>query len=140
MSEQGFEWRGHWDEYGARVDDDKVVSIRVGVIEVDGHLSLAISVAAAPPVTITGRVAAGLGELMQWAQDEHKMLVEQSRAAAGRPPAEVVDVNQAVAWLDDIDVQLSDIATDVRALRRRFPSPPDDADTGASADDENQDG
>lgn len=78
MSQQRHEWRGYWDEYGTRVDDGKIVSIRVGVIQIDGHLSVAISVAATPPVTITSRIAAGLGELMQWAQDEHKMLAEQA--------------------------------------------------------------
>lgn len=150
MSEQGYEWRGYWDEHGTRVDDDKIVPIRVGVLELDGHLSVAISVATAPPVAITGQVAAGLGELMQWAQDEHEMLAkqdQQSRTAAAHSRAEVADVNQAMAWLADIDAQLSDIATQVRALRAHFRAPPADAEIvtpaehgQVSADDENDDG
>lgn len=147
MIQPSFEWRAYWDEHGTRVDDDKIVPIRVGVIEVDGHLSIAISVAAAPPVTITGRVVAGLGELLQSAQDEHKMLnrqAQQCRQTVERSPADIANVKQAVAWLDDIDAQLSDIATQVRELRARFPAPPGDADTApaehgqASTDDETE--
>lgn len=120
MSHQGYEWRAYWDEHGTRVDDATVISIRVGVIDIDSCLSIAISVASAPPVAITGQVAAGLSELMQWAQDEHKMLGKQDqryRTAAARPSADLPDVNQTTAWLDDIDAQLSDIATQVRATR-----------------------
>ncbi|MPY78531.1 MAG: hypothetical protein GEV04_08550, partial [Actinophytocola sp.] len=122
MIEPGFEWRAHWDEHGTRVDDDKIVPIRVGVIEVDGHLSIAISVASAPPVTITNRTVADLGELMQWAHDEHEMLAkhdQRCRESGKHSPAGVADVNQAIAWLDDIDAQLSDIATQVRTLREQ---------------------
>ncbi len=75
---QEHKWRGHWDEQGARIDDHTIVSIRVGVIEVDGHLSIAISVADAQPVTITRAATERLGELMQWAQDEYTMIVVES--------------------------------------------------------------
>ncbi|MPY81077.1 MAG: hypothetical protein GEV04_22130 [Actinophytocola sp.] len=128
MSPQGYEWRAHWEEHGTRVDDNKIVPIRVGVVEVDGHLFIAISVACAPPVTITGQVAASVGELMQWAHEEHEMLENQdqrSQEDAEHPPAGLADINQAIAWLDDIDEQLSDIATQIRELRTRFPAPPD---------------
>ncbi len=145
MIQRGYEWGGHWDEHGTRVDDDKIVPIRVGVIEVDGHLSIAISVADAPPVTITSQVAVGLGELMQWAQDEHNMIAKHDKRR-NRPKRSQADVNQAMTWLDDIDAQLSDIATQVRALRANFPAPGDtDTDVPTergqtSADDENGDG
>ena len=148
MTGRAYEWRGHWDEHGTRVDDDKIVPIRVGVIEVDGHLSIAISVADAPPVAITSQVAVGLGELMQWAHDEHKMIAkhDKRRNRPKRRQADLADVNQAMTWLDDIDAQLSDIATQVRAMRAHFPAPGDvdtdvPAESGqASADDENEGG
>lgn len=77
MIARGYEWRGYWEEPGSIVDDEKSVPIRVGVLDVEGQLSLAISVARSAPVLITGRTAAGLAELMQWAQEEHAMLAEQ---------------------------------------------------------------
>lgn len=76
MIARGYEWRGYWEEPGSRVDDEKSVPIRVGVLDVEGELSLAISVAWSAPVLITSRTAVGLAELMQWAQEEHAMLDE----------------------------------------------------------------
>ncbi|MPY80481.1 MAG: hypothetical protein GEV04_18900 [Actinophytocola sp.] len=152
MSQQGYDWRGYWEEHGAQAGDGKTVPIRVGVIEVGGTLSVAISVASFPPIVITDRTAAGLGELMQWAQEEHEMLEPQhpqgrlegpkearakrrataprDDAAGERQVAEDVSFDQAMAWLDDIDAQLSDIATEIRVLREHFPPPTDGSDTG----------
>lgn len=55
--------------------------------------------------------------------------------AAKETHVEVTDVNQATAWLDDTDAQLSDIATQVHELRHRIAprsdtrtETPDDAD------------
>jgi len=140
MIQRGYQWRGYWEDHGTRVDDEKIVSIRVGVVDVDGCLCIAISVASAPPVTITDGTAASIGELMEWAQHEHEMLEEQEqqrrRKTGEQVPAGVADISQAMSWLDDIDAQLTDIAAQVRALRDRFPAPADDTSTGTSANDE----
>lgn len=178
MSLRNDTWRAHWEEHGTRIDDDMSVPVRVGVIDVEGELAVAISVASAAPVAVTRQTAAGIGELMQWAQEELEMLYEQRqqrraasakdafdmallthrqwrtilyaiveadtdhlakavetlRAAAPRawsdeaaeePQLDVADRDQAMARLDDIDVQLSDIATQVSELRHRFPAPSD---------------
>jgi len=87
MSLPGDTWRAHWEEHGTRIDDGMAVPISVGVIDVEGDLTVAISVASAAPVAITRQTAAGLGELMQWAQEEHDMLYEQQqqrRAASAK--------------------------------------------------------
>jgi len=148
MSALGYEWRAYWDEHGTRVDDDKIVPIRIGGVEVDGSLSIAISVACAPPVTITSQVAASVGELMQWAHEEHQMLDNRDQLPQQddeRPPGRLADINQAIAWLDDIDAQLSDITTHIRELRSRFPVPSNVIGTPVehrqtSGDDETEDG
>ncbi len=49
-----------------------------------------------------------------------------------RPQADLADVNQAMTRLDDINAQLSGIATQIRALRAHFPTP-GGADTDAPA-------
>ncbi|MGH3949954.1 MAG: hypothetical protein ACRDSE_12635 [Pseudonocardiaceae bacterium] len=187
MSPQAFAWRAHWEEHGTRIDDDMSVPVRVGVIDVEGDLTVAISVASAAPVALTRRTAAGIGELMQWAQEELEMLHEQQqqrraasakdafdmallthrqwrailhavveadaghlaraaatlRAAAPQawtdddakePQLDVADGNQGMSWLDDIDAQLSDLATQVSELRRHFPAPADDVGTGTAGD------
>ncbi|GAA5101965.1 hypothetical protein [Haloechinothrix salitolerans] len=182
MNLHAYEWRAGWEEHGTRIRDDRAVPIRLGVINAEGFLTMAISVACTTPVAITHRTATGIGELMQWAQEEHEMLYEQQqqrraesakeafdlalltrrqwksilraitdadsdhlaeaaaalRAAAPRawtdgaaeePHSDVADLDQAIPWLDDIDAQLSDIATQVNELRRHFPAPSDDAGT-----------
>lgn len=170
-------WAGCWEEHGTRIDDELSVAIRVGVIDVEGRLTVAISVADATPIAVTERTAAGIGELMQWAQEEHEMLYEQRQQrraesakdafdmalltrgqwqailrtindagsdrlaedaaaklrdaaprdwtgeAAEKSHTEITDIGQATAWLDDIETQLSEIATQVQELRRRLPAP-----------------
>lgn len=185
MSLSNDTWRAHWEEHGRRIDDDMSVPIHVGVIEVEGDLTVAISVANAAPVAITRQAAAGIGDLMQWAQEELELLHEQQQqrraesakdafdmallthrqwrailrgitdadtehltkatatllAAAPRtwvnetatePQLDIADSDQAMTRLDDIDAQLSDIATQVSELRRRFPTPTDEPGTGTA--------
>ncbi len=187
MSLRNDTWRAHWEEHGTRIDDDMSVPVGVGVIDVEGDLTVAISVASAVPIAVTRQTAAGISELMQWAQEELEMLHEQQqqrraasakdafdmallthrqwrtilhaiveadadhlakaaatlRAAAPRtwadeaakePELDVSDRDQATARLNDIDAQLSEIATHVSELRRRFPAPSDDIGTRTTED------
>ncbi|MPY99971.1 MAG: hypothetical protein GEU97_18675 [Actinophytocola sp.] len=87
MSLSGDTWRAGWEAHGTRIDDNMSVPISVGVIDIEGRLTVAISVADGTPVAITRQTAAGIGELMQWAQEEHEMLYEQQqqrRAASAK--------------------------------------------------------
>lgn len=89
MDSKDHTWQGAWDEHGVRVDDDMSVSIRVGVIEVDGRLSLAVSLASGVPVAITDRTAVSLIEMMQWARAEYELLddLHQQRRTEGAKDA-----------------------------------------------------
>lgn len=69
-------WIACWEEQGTRLDDGRAVLIRVGVLSAGDNLSIALRVASGPLVTLVGRSAAGLGELMRWALDERDMLLD----------------------------------------------------------------
>jgi len=92
MSLPGDTWRAGWETHGTRIDDNMSVPISVGVIDVEGHLTVAISVADGTPVAITHQTAAGIGELMQWAQEEHQMLYEQQQQRRAASAKEAFDM------------------------------------------------
>lgn len=128
MDSEAHTWQGAWDEHGIRVDDDKSVSIRVGVIEVDGHLSLAMSLASGVPVAITNRTAVSLIEMMQWARAEYELLedMHQQRRTDGAKDALDRAVLTRRQWQTvmrafDQPGHTHDAATALRALRNAAP-------------------
>lgn len=71
------QWRGGWDICGVRKDDNRAVSIRIGVIDHDGDEWVAIGVAGDPPIVLTTPTASDAAELFEWALDERELVHDQ---------------------------------------------------------------
>lgn len=70
------DWPASWEQLGTRVDDDAAVPIRVGVFPVGDGYSVAMSIAASPPVAISDNTASELATLLRWATEEREMLLD----------------------------------------------------------------
>lgn len=77
MCDDGQDWGAFWELHGIRADDDGVqVTVRVGVIDLNGHDTVAIGVADEPPVALTDRLTDEVAKLLGWAKDERDMLAD----------------------------------------------------------------
>ncbi len=76
MSGDHGEWAACWEVHGIRADDGLSVSVRVGVIDLDGQHVVAISVADESPVALTDRLTDEAAELLSWAKEERDMLAD----------------------------------------------------------------
>lgn len=71
------QWRGGWDICGVRIDDNRAISIRIGVIEYHGDEWVAVGVAGEPPIALNTHTASDAAELFQWALDERDLVNDQ---------------------------------------------------------------
>ncbi len=76
MSGDHGEWAACWEVHGIRADDGLSVSVGVGVIDLEGRHTVAISVADESPVALTDRLTDEAAELLSWAKEERDMLAD----------------------------------------------------------------